>query len=231
MKLNKKLTFKHFLAIILVIIGGIYLTFRLLNSPQKTTANIAIEKQLENLSDFPETITGKVITLKKLKREDASAFHAMFSDDVRKNLSFPKHINFAYTSHYVNSLVSQMEQGLTISYIIFDNKKEILIGNIQIREPNVSKLGQLGMWLNENYRGGGKIQEAIKIITATYFSVKKNAKTIEANVEPVNERSYKVLSRAGFIETNMLDNPKRLVLELPREDVLNPRSMGKGYES
>jgi RimJ/RimL family protein N-acetyltransferase len=76
------------------------------------------------------------------------------------------------------------------------------------------------MWLNENYRGGGKISEAIKMITTAYFSVRKNAKTIEAHAEIFNNRSSHVLERAGFVETDMFDNPRRLVFELAREEVL-----------
>ena len=142
----------------------------------------------------------------------------MFSADVRKGLSFTAAVDDEeYTINYVNWTLSRQGQGELMSYAIYDNVDNLLVGAIEIRSIHSQDPGQLGWWINDNYRGGGRFQEALQLITNEYFRM-TNARVISAYVEPFNKRSYKALTKFGFYETAPLGMHKRkkeyLVLEL-----------------
>jgi RimJ/RimL family protein N-acetyltransferase len=105
-------------------------------------------------------------------------------------------------------------------YCIFDAKENKLIGTLEIREKNDKDPGQFGCWLNERYRGGGRIQEAIKLITNIYFRL-TDVPLFTAHVRLWNKRSYRALLKAGFTDTGKFyyedGKPTRYLLEFRRK--------------
>ena len=81
--------------------------------------------------------------------------------------------------------------------MIFDNKDDKLIGSISIREKKPKEPGQFSTWLNEKYWGGGRLAEAVKLITVEYFKL-TNVDSFNAHIEMWNLRSYYALKKAGF---------------------------------
>lgn len=172
----------------------------------------------------PEIIPGKIVTLKQLKEEHFIDFHNMFSIKVREPFESPKHITLNYTIHVLRYIMDLFKKGETLYYVIFDNKDNKLIGAIEIREKNDIDPGQLGCWINENYWGGGRIQEAYKLIATAYFKLKPNEESFEAQVREWNIRSYKALKKFGFIDMTILPDDKenkgaRHVLNFYRKDL------------
>jgi len=147
---------------------------------------------------YPTTIPGEVITLKKITIESAFDYYKMFSDDVRKYLEFPKDVTFGYAARYVATLVEKLKKGLLIAYNIWDNEENKLVGSIQIREKNEVDPGQLGMWLNEKYRGGGRIKEALRLISNAYFKAHPDTKEYIAHVRLWNKASARAMEKFGF---------------------------------
>ena len=147
---------------------------------------------------YPETIQGEIITLKKLTIESAFDYYKMFSDDVRKYLEFPKDVTFGYAARYVAILVSKMKRNLLVAYNICDNKEKKLVGSIQIREKNEIDPGQLGMWINEKHRGGGRIQEALRLISKAYFKTHPDTQEYIAHVRLWNKASALAMEKFGF---------------------------------
>lgn len=167
----------------------------------------------------PETIVGKVITLKKLKEAYFIDYHNMFSETVRKNLEFPEFITLGYTIKYLQEEQRKADAGIILQYCIFDNTDDKLIGAIEIRDKNDEDPGQFGWWINENYWGGGRAQEALKLITKAYFQLKPHEKSFIVHVRLWNERSYRALKKGGFEDVGYFyedGKATRHILEMKR---------------
>ncbi|MFA6526803.1 MAG: GNAT family N-acetyltransferase [Candidatus Babeliales bacterium] len=170
------------------------------------------------ITQLPEEIKGKVVTLRRLKEDYFLDFHNMFSADVRKNLEFPESITLDYSIRMLNIDMERERAGNMINYLIFDNKDNKLIGHIAIRDPNPKDWGQFSFWLNEKYRGGGRAQEATKLIAKAYFRL-KGEKSFCAHVKLWNQRSYKACKKAGFEDAGFFyenGKPTRYILEMHR---------------
>lgn len=149
------------------------------------------------LTERPEEIKGKIITLKKLKEEFFIDYHNMFSHTVRRGLEYPEEITLDYTIRHLRHEMKRDSAKEILQYCIFDNKENKLIGSLEIREKNDKDPGQFGCWINEAYWGGGRLQEALALITKTYFAL-TNAQSFDAHVRLWNKRSYAALKKFGF---------------------------------
>lgn len=148
---------------------------------------------------YPETIVGKIVTLKKLSLDHAFDFYQAFSPTVRKSLEFPETISYGYIYSVIDERVEEQNKGLLISYTIWE--KDTLIGEVKIvdkKHDDTFDYGQLAMWLNEKYWGGGRIQEALKLISREYFLDHPSEKTYNAHVREWNTRSQKSMEKFGF---------------------------------
>ncbi len=175
---------------------------------------------LRPISVAPDEVRGKLVTLKKLRESYFIDVHNMFSRDVRQNIEFPEYIDLDYTIRYFKYQMERDRAGKQLMYCIFDAKENRLIGTLEIREKNDKDPGQFGCWLNERYRGGGRIQEAIKLITNVYFRL-TNEQSFTAHVRLWNKRSYRALLKAGFSDTGKFyyedGKPSRYLLEFRRK--------------
>jgi RimJ/RimL family protein N-acetyltransferase len=173
------------------------------------------------VSKQPDIIKGKIITLKTIQEEHFIDMHNMLSNAVRKGLSFPEYFTLNYTINYLRHKMNRVKQGKAVNYCIFDNQDNRAVGFVEIRDKNNDDPGQLATWLNENYWGGGRMQEALKLISEIYFSMRNNVDKFDAYVEIWNKRSYRALKKfgmqdAGFIQLEGKSN-KHYVLECHRK--------------
>ncbi|MFC1842017.1 GNAT family N-acetyltransferase, partial [Candidatus Dependentiae bacterium] len=116
------------------------------------------------------------------------------------------------TAHFLTNKMKDMQDGKTIFYCMFDNAEDRLIGAIEIREPRCPN-GQIGSWLNENYWGHGRYQEALDLILKEYFE-HENVATVNAYVEKDNVRSLKAHQKCGFAITREFTKDGKLFYEL-----------------
>jgi RimJ/RimL family protein N-acetyltransferase len=172
------------------------------------------------ISVAPDEVRGRGVILRKLKESFFIDFHNMFSRDVRQNIEFPEYIDLDYTIRFLKYEMERDRTGKQLMYCIFDAKENKLIGTLEIREKNDKDPGQFGCWLNERYRGGGRIQEAIKLITNIYFRL-TDVPLFTAHVRLWNKRSYRALLKAGFTDTGKFyyedGKPTRYLLEFRRK--------------
>jgi RimJ/RimL family protein N-acetyltransferase len=202
---NKKF-FKTTILISILAVGGyIGYHFYSTSGKNKTVVQHAAPIKRRVISrrkvSYPEKIIGKVVTLKKLTLKHAYEYYSMFSPKVRKFLEFPKKVTFSYIEYHIREYVKTMKKNMLIAYTIWDNKDNKLVGSIKIQEknqPDVTDYGQLSMWLNENYWGGGRIQEAMLLISRAYFKARPEAKDYVAHVREWNPRSQKAMEKFGF---------------------------------
>ncbi len=170
----------------------------------------------------PDIIRGNIITLKKLREEHFIDWHNMYSNKVRELFLSPKHMTLDMTIWQLRHLMASSDKGETLYYCIFDNKDDRLVGGIEIREN--APPGDLGCWINENYWGGGRSKEAIKLISKAYFQLNPHKNSYEAHVYEWNKRSLKAMKKAGLVEVKMIPKSAdykdaRYVLEYRREFV------------
>jgi len=230
---------KSILALIIAAFGGIalYITLTNVKKPQpivKKPKRIeqAIKKRVykpraTKKGVFPEQVRGEIVSLKKFSIKYAFDFYKMFSPTVRKHLEFPEKMTFGEVTMDIKLEIDAMKKGHSIAYTIWDNKDEKLIGSIKITERSTEHYsgyhGQLAMWLNENYWGGGRIQEAIKLISKTYFEVYPRAENYTAHARTWNPRSFRTLEKAGFKRVSEFSEDGKVTqyrYELSRDTVI-----------
>lgn len=172
------------------------------------------------LTQPPAAVPGSLVTLKLMKDEYFVTLHQMFSPAVRRGLDFPEHINLSYMIAYLRMLMDNHEKGKTLLYAIFDNQDNLPIGTIEIRELNIIDPGQMGCWINEKYWGGGRIQEAIKLISHVYFRLNPQENQYITHVRLWNQRSLKAMKKSGMVEVGYYyddGKPSRYILEYRRK--------------
>ncbi len=181
---------------------------------------------------YAENIQGKITTLKILSLDDAFNYYTMFSEKVRKFFEFPEKMTFSEVEYQIKSELKDLKAGEFIGYTIWDNKDNKLIGNIQIRSKENSKThpGQLSMWLNEKYWGGGRIQDAMLLISKEYFDMFPNEDSYNAYVREWNIRSIKSMEKFGFKKTGITKykNKPNILYEISRDAI--DKKLDKYYE-
>ncbi len=192
---SKKIRFFTAIAAVTAIAVAAYFYFPNFfpTQPQQVTTTF----QFSRPDNRPDEIKGEIVTLKRLHPEYFMVYHKMISPTVRKPLYWPAHGSFSWTKKQLTKELKKEAAGLTFLYTIFDNNDDKLIGALGIREKNPKDPGQFYCWLNENYWGGGRIREAIKLVTREYFKIKK-VPSFTAHVEMWNLRSYYALKKAEF---------------------------------
>jgi len=193
--------------------------FATYTAPKILVAKSITKTQLNaspKLGIIPQEIIGSIVTLRRLEPKYFRGYHEMFSDIVREAIRYPKHITFTFTKNLLLYEMRKEAEGKMIYYCIFDNKDQNLIGSIEIKEKNEKDPGQFSVWVNENYWGGGRFQEAVDIISTVYFKYVGKEK-YDAHVELFNKRSYYALKKYGFKEIGYFyenGEATRYILEL-----------------
>jgi RimJ/RimL family protein N-acetyltransferase len=204
---------KHTLLIIVLTLVALptgYGTYRLIDTWYQATTV---------LTEPPEEVKGSVITLRLLKEEYFIDHHNMFSATIRQGFEFPEVITLGYTIAWLRGELQKMKEGKMVEYVIFDNKDQKLIGAVAIRELNDTDPGQQSIWINEKYWGGGRCQEAIKLITKVYFKLHPNEKRYITHIRLWNQRSYLAHKKAGLKDVGYFyedGKATRYILEMPR---------------
>lgn len=189
-------------------------------------ACVTLNKPLEAaMPKPPAEIAGEIITLKEFKEEDFKALHNMLSPIVRKNLELPDEMTLEDTINFLKSRQEKAVKGELFVYSIFDNKDKKVIGSIEVRnKEDESSPGLVGCWINENYWGGGRYMEALKLLAEVYFALYPDIKSITARIELWNQRSYKAAIKFGCKLVGYLkdknENPTQYIVEYSKPKIL-----------
>jgi ribosomal-protein-alanine N-acetyltransferase len=101
--------------------------------------------------------------------------------------------------------------GTAVPFFIFENEKGALIGGITLGNIRygVAQTGQIGYWIGERYAGRGLMFEALELlITYTFEALRLHR--IEAACIPGNQRSLRLLEKAGFRREGLLRSYLRI---------------------
>jgi RimJ/RimL family protein N-acetyltransferase len=175
-----------FIISMLIIVFGIFVRIRY-------TKNTDIKGHfMEKLQ--PDIVKGNLITLKPLQEQFIEEYYHMFSPIVRQAIGLPSTSDLQETTDFLRAIMDDPQH--LMFYCIFDNPTNKLIGAVVIRTPDHPN-GQLGAWLNENFWGGERYQEALYLALKKYFDYKAN-NSIFAFVAVDNKRSLKAHQKMGF---------------------------------
>lgn len=153
-----------------------------------------------NFEPFP-VLESSRLRLRKILPADAKYFFQMRSDpEVMKYIDKPRMKNISEA----RALIKQMEEdrllGNGINWGITRKEEDQLIGTIgfwRIDKPNYR--AEVGYMIKSEHQGKGLVTEALQL--AIDFAFKKmHLHSIEANINPLNERSRNLLIKNGFIK-------------------------------
>jgi RimJ/RimL family protein N-acetyltransferase len=142
----------------------------------------------------------------------------MFSPVIRHLLHVP---DTEQECLYLESCLTKVEQRETFFMCVFDNRSEQLIGALEIRDIRHHP-GQLYSWINEQFWGGGRYQEAMRLASAIYFDSMPDS-FFTAHVDVGNPRSYRALRKCGFAPWRLHNGPYGMqhVLVCRRRDIVH----------
>jgi ribosomal-protein-alanine N-acetyltransferase len=104
-----------------------------------------------------------------------------------------------------------LAQGTAVAFFIFDRKTGQLLGGITLGNirHGVAQTGHIGYWMGERFAGRGYMLEAVRLV-ADYAFTTLRLHRIEAACIPGNERSVRVLEKAGFQREGLLRSYLRI---------------------
>lgn len=99
----------------------------------------------------------------------------------------------------------EIEHGTGVAFLIFENATQNLVGGISVGNirRGVAQSGQIGYWMGERYAGRGMMGEALGLVIPFAFDTLRLHR-IEAACIPGNDRSVRVLEKAGFQREGLL---------------------------
>lgn len=95
--------------------------------------------------------------------------------------------------------------GVAIAFFIFEKRSGKLVGGITLGNIRygVSQSGHIGYWVGARYAGQGFMTEAVTLLCRYAFNTLKLHR-VEAACIPENNRSIRVLEKAGFQREGLL---------------------------
>ncbi|HSK12815.1 MAG TPA: GNAT family N-acetyltransferase [Phnomibacter sp.] len=149
---------------------------------------------------FPEIRTER-LRLRAVTPSDADAlFELRRMDEVMLYLDRPRPQTIDEVVELIEKINTSFEQGEGISWIIAEQGMEKAIGTIgfwRMDKPN--HRAEIGYMLHPDHWGKGYATEAMHAVLLYAFDTLK-FHSIEANINPLNEASKKLLEKTGFVQ-------------------------------
>jgi ribosomal-protein-alanine N-acetyltransferase len=103
------------------------------------------------------------------------------------------------------------EHGIGVAFLIFDMASGRMVGGITVGNIRygVAQCGQIGYWIGERHAGKGYMPDALAVVARHAFRTMRLHR-LEAACIPDNERSIRVLEKAGFQREGLLRSYLRI---------------------
>lgn len=148
------------------------------------------------------------LRLRAFHLDDAASLFAMRSDPrVMRHLARPMAATIADAETLIASIQDDFAQERGITWAITLPDDDQLIGTIgYYRLKKEHRCGEIGYLLHPDHQGQGLMGEALEAVVANGFSV-IGLHRIEADTDPRNEASNRLLERHGFTrEAHLREN-------------------------
>ena len=135
------------------------------------------------------------MALRPLRADDADELYALFADaEVTRHWSFAEWTRRAQAEEYLRMRLSLLPPAV---YCWAIAKDERLIGTLTLFVLGPPRGGEIGYALAPAFHGRGLASEALRLAIGYAFEALGLAR-IEADVDPRNEASWRLLERLGF---------------------------------
>jgi [ribosomal protein S5]-alanine N-acetyltransferase len=158
--------------------------------------NTEINKSI--FKSFPELESERLCFRKILQSDAKDLFLLRSSDEVLRFMDVPRHYSISDSKKLIHTLDESYENEAGINWVIVEKHTNSFAGYFGYwRMIPEHCRAEIGYALKSESWGRGYMFETINCMTRFGF---ENIKlhSIEANVNPLNERSKKVLERIGF---------------------------------
>ncbi|MBE7183567.1 MAG: GNAT family N-acetyltransferase [Methylobacterium mesophilicum] len=117
----------------------------------------------------------------------------------------PDELDRASWRHRLRRYRQDQADGTALAFLIFDRKAKHLIGGITLGNirHGVSQSAHIGYWVGERFAGQGFMVDAVRLV-AQYSFDRLRLHRLEAACIPSNNRSARVLEKAGFQREGLL---------------------------
>lgn len=153
-----------------------------------------------NFSPFPEIKTER-LQLRRILMEDAQALFEMRSDErVMQFLDRPRAKTIADAENLIRLIDHDIDSNIGITWGVSLHGTSRLIGTMGFW--NITKAhfrAEIGYLLHPDFQGKGLMMEAAKK-TIDFGFREMGLHSIEANINPNNLRSAKMLEKCGFVK-------------------------------
>ena len=153
-----------------------------------------------NFTPFPELKTERLV-LRRMLMEDAHALFEMRSDErVMQFLDRPRAKTIADAENLIRLIDHDIDSNIGITWGVSLHGNSRLIGTMGFW--NITKAhfrAEIGYLLHPDFQGKGLMMEAAKK-TIDFGFREMRLHSIEANINPNNLRSAKMLEKCGFVK-------------------------------
>lgn len=156
------------------------------------------------LFEQPELLTPR-LRLREVRADDADGLYAVHSDpDVMRYWSYPAWTDMAQAHDKIAQIAEQRATLPLMAWAIADAATDRLIGSAALFSINTDQgRTEIGYSLARDWHGKGLASEALHAVF-THALGPLGLRRIEADVDPRNEPSRRLLQRFGFREEGLL---------------------------
>jgi [ribosomal protein S5]-alanine N-acetyltransferase len=148
---------------------------------------------------FPEIKTARLLLREIDKRDIHEVFFLRSDEDVLKYINKPRATSLDDIRDFISRINTMKEKNEGINWAVTLSGTDKLIGNICLFniKPEHHR-AEVGYVLNPAHQGKGIMQEAIRAVLDYGFKT-LGLHSIEANVNPANAASIKLLEKNNFV--------------------------------
>jgi RimJ/RimL family protein N-acetyltransferase len=159
----------------------------------------------EHSQDGVPVLESSHVRLRPYRADDVEAMFALYSDPrVMRYWSFPPWTERKQAMGYLQRALTGMDSGEIFPWAIADRDSDVLIGALTLFSLHVEQLrAEIGYSLSPHYQGRGLAAEALRCALAHAFD-QLGLRRIEADIDPRNERSWRLLEGLGFAREGLL---------------------------
>jgi [ribosomal protein S5]-alanine N-acetyltransferase len=153
----------------------------------------------------PVTLSTPRLLLRPPRHEDAQALFAMWSDPLAmRYFSFAAMTDMDQATARVERLLNTSTEGTSLVCIIELRETGAVLGNCDLFNANEQcRRAETGFCLQRDHWGSGYMFEAASALIEHAFGT-LNLRRIEADIDPRNAASAKLLERLGFVREGFL---------------------------
>jgi ribosomal-protein-alanine N-acetyltransferase len=145
------------------------------------------------------TLESARLRLRVYRNSDAEAMFRLYSDPhVMRYWSFPPWTDRAQADAYLRRALGEMAEGRVLPWAIAAHGDDRLLGTVTLFSLDpVQGRAEIGYSLDPKFQGQGMASEALRLALGHAFDTLR-LRRVEADVDPRNVPSCRLLERLGF---------------------------------